>query len=85
MAKKLGLFKILSLALCIMVAPVMAACELVTINYDKQLNQAVSSFDNGTVMSQTLNHHHLWSRVQSLLFLQMFQKLRTEREQTSRL
>ena len=32
-----------------MVAPVMAACELVTINYDKQLNQAVSSFDNGRV------------------------------------
>ncbi len=49
MAKKFGFLKIVTLALCILVAPVLAACELVTINYNKQLTQVVSSFDNGRV------------------------------------
>ena len=49
MAKKLGFLKFFALALGLFTAPVLAACDLVTINYDKQLNQVVSSFDNGRV------------------------------------
>ena len=32
-----------------MIAPMFAACELVTVNYNKQLAEVVASFDNGSV------------------------------------
>ena len=49
MAKKVNFFKFFVLALCFIVAPVFAACELVTVNYNKQLAEVVASFDNNSV------------------------------------
>ena len=46
---KLSIFKLAVLALCILLVPMLAACDLVTINVDKQLNEVVASFDNGKV------------------------------------
>lgn len=50
MAKtKQNLFKLCVLALCICLVPILAGCELVTTNVNKQLGEVVASFDNGRV------------------------------------
>ena len=47
--KKINVFKYLVLALCVLLVPMLAACDLVSINMDKQLNMVAASFDNGKV------------------------------------
>lgn len=50
MAKKISLFKILCLALCVLVIPVFAGCSLVTTNVDKFLSETVANFDSGRIL-----------------------------------
>lgn len=50
MAKKISLFKILCLALCVLIIPVFAGCSLVTTNVDKFLSETVANFDSGRIL-----------------------------------
>jgi len=51
-AKKFGFLKFFVLILCLIIAPSFAACELVTINYNKQLAEVVASFDGSVELSR---------------------------------
>ncbi len=45
-----SIFKYLIIAICVLLIPIFAGCDLVTVNVDKQLAEVAASYDNGRVV-----------------------------------